>query len=67
MYSVEEAAGLVGLTWHGLMLHVKNGNLPTRKFGRQYLIVSDDLDRFVAARQAGRFIQGWNLRKEGKE
>ena len=47
--SIKEACERTGLGWTSLYAAIKGGKLIARKFGRRTIVLTDELDRFLAA------------------
>lgn len=47
LYTILEAAKVLGVTPQTVRLYIKEGRLPAKRIGRPYLISGDALKRFV--------------------
>ena len=46
-YTVYEVADLMGLHWQTILRMIRAGNLPAKKYGRQWRIRVEDLQQFT--------------------
>ena len=51
MITTTEAAGVLGITPRTIQRHIKEGHLKAKRYGRDYLIEDQELERFQRERR----------------
>ena len=62
--SAPQAAKQIGMEYHTLRHHLEKGNLVSHRLGPHYAIHVDDLRRFKASYDAGKFAPGRSVNNE---
>lgn len=57
LYTILEAAKVLGVTPQTVRLYIKEGRLPAKRIGRPYLIAGEALKRFVTDTSSGGYFR----------
>ena len=62
-----QVAKLLGVNIQTVREYIRSGELPAARVGRRYVIVHDDIDRFIEKRRDARSDKDIGLTEKGKE